>query len=260
MKKKLVFVSAMVGITCWAQPNARRAAITGGGDPDRGRCTVEVVVDGAANIDIRGDDAMMRDVSGAPPQWRRFECTSAIPPGAQVRFRPLQGRGRQEMRETRDGSALVHIEDPEAGADTYAFELAWGREGGFREAAPPPPQGGRDFDRDRDAYYREREDAFRGGDWHARFFERVRRDIEHTESGTFPISGDEYRLARTKQELNELQNSWASGNYDRRALDDVIGAMQRVVADNRLNPRDRDVLNDDLNRLREFRDRNGWRQ
>jgi hypothetical protein len=35
----------------------------------------------------------------------------------------------------------------------------------------------------------------------------------------------------------------------------VIGALGQVVRDNRLSGRDRDVLNDDLNRLRDFRAR-----
>lgn len=40
---------------------------------------------------------------------------------------------------------------------------------------------------------------------------------------------------------------------------DVIDALSRVVRDNRLPPRDRDVLSDDLNRMREFRTRqNHW--
>ncbi len=167
------------------------------------------------------------------------------------------------IRGPRDGgAAVIHIEDPEGGSDTYSFELAWGREG-------VPTAQGRDYDRrdadrhdagpDREDYYRQRDEAFHG-DWHARFFERVRQDLDHIQAATFPIGGDQYRLQRTKQELNELQSSWASGNYDRRSLDDVIGAMTRVLADNRLRPRDRDVLNDDLNRLREFRDRNGWRR
>jgi hypothetical protein len=106
------------------------------------------------------------------------------------------------------------------------------------------------------AHYREREDVFHG-DWHARFFERVRQDIDHVQSVTFSVRTDEFRLARTKQELNDLQGSWSLGKYDRRALDDVINALQRVVADNRLRPRDRDMLTDDLNRLREFRDLEG---
>jgi hypothetical protein len=62
-------------------------------------------------------------------------------------------------------------------------------------------------------------------------------------------------LTRTKQELNELQGKLASGRFDQRQLDDVIAAMSQVVRDNRLSGRDRDALNDDLNRMRDFRSR-----
>ena len=59
----------------------------------------------------------------------------------------------------------------------------------------------------------------------------------------------------SKQELDELQNKLANGRYDERQLDSVIGSLQRVVQDNRLARNDRDILNDDLNRLRDFRAR-----
>ena len=62
-----------------AQAQQRRASFLGGGSPDRGKCTVEVVVDGAAEVDIRGDSAMLRNLSGQTPQWRRFECTGPLP-------------------------------------------------------------------------------------------------------------------------------------------------------------------------------------
>jgi hypothetical protein len=34
-----------------------------------------------------------------------------------------------------------------------------------------------------------------------------------------------------------------------------MGALRAVVEENRLSPRDRETLSDDLNRLREFRER-----
>jgi hypothetical protein len=70
---------------------------------------------------------------------------------------------------------------------------------------------------------------------------------------TFPFGTDQYRLARAKQQLDQLQEMLAHGRYDRRELDDVVNAIREVVNDNRLAPRDRDVLNDDVNRLQDFR-------
>ena len=109
----------------------------------------------------------------------------------------------------------------------------------------------RDRDRDEDRYHR----VQRGEDWwRGRMFERVRQDLDHVQSVTFPFSPDQYRLNRVKQELNELQAKLAENRYDQPELDDVISAMQRVVSDNHLSGRDRDLLNDDLSRLRAFRE------
>jgi hypothetical protein len=114
-------------------------------------------------------------------------------------------------------------------------------------------------DRDHDWYHQDRDDRYRDDRWKARLFWHAREDLEHVQAATFPFGRDQYRLQRTKQELNELQEKLGRGVYDQRELDEVIGAMQRVVADNRMSTRDRDVLNDDLRRLREYREHHeGW--
>ena len=109
--------------------------------------------------------------------------------------------------------------------------------------------------RDDDSYHRDRDDYFRGDQWRARMFDRVRDDLNHVQTTWFTGSGDQYRIDRAKQELNELQTAMAEHRYNERALDDVVNAMQRVVSDNRLSDRDRSILNDDLARLRQFRER-----
>jgi hypothetical protein len=109
--------------------------------------------------------------------------------------------------------------------------------------------------RDDDSYHRDRDDYFRGDQWRARMFDRVRDDLNHVQTTWFSGGGDQYRLDRAKQELNELQTAMAEHRYNERALDDVVAAMQRVVSDNRLSDRDRSILNDDLVRLRQFRER-----
>src|SRR5947209_1119451 len=109
-----------------AQMSQRRAVVTGRGDPDRGKCTIEVVVDGAAEVEIRGENAILRNLSGRPPEWRRFECTSVMPPNpADFRFAGVDGRGRQQLvRDPRSGGgAVVRIEDPDNGAEGYTFDL-----------------------------------------------------------------------------------------------------------------------------------------
>ena len=118
----------------------------------------------------------------------------------------------------------------------------------------------RDHDRDIDAYHSDRDARFHGDHWRGQLFDRVRDDVEHVRSVTWPDGGDNYRLDRTVQELNELQGKLANRVYDERELDEVIGALGRVASYNRMSPRDRDVLNDDIARLREYREHHAdWR-
>ena len=116
-----------------------------------------------------------------------------------------------------------------------------------------------DRDRDRDDRYRD-EGAYhqqeRGeGWWRGHLFQRIREDLDHIQAVTPSFSSDQYRLDRTREELNELQNKMEAGVFDENEMDEVISAMQRVVADNHLSSRDRDMLSDDLSRLRSFRER-----
>jgi hypothetical protein len=112
--------------------------MVGGGGPDRGKCTVEVVVDGVAQVEIRGTNATLRTLSGQPAQWRRFECSGSVPPNAaNFRFTGVDGRGRQELvREPRNGgAAVVQIEDKDGGAEGYTFDITWG------DSRGPEPRG-----------------------------------------------------------------------------------------------------------------------
>jgi len=102
-------------------------------------------------------------------------------------------------------------------------------------------------------WYEHREQRFRDEHWRARIFTEVKEDLNHVQATAFP-GRDEYRIVRTKQELDELQAGLAAHRYNEHQVDDVIGALQRVVADNRLSHRDRDILNDDLQRLRDYRE------
>ena len=104
-------------------------------------------------------------------------------------------------------------------------------------------------------YHQDREQRFRGNNWRAVFFQRVREDVDHVAVTGSPFGRDQARLDRTKLELDELQQKLSRGIYDERQLDDVIAALQAVVQANRIAPRDRDILADDLTRLRDFRQR-----
>src|SRR3954468_23291671 len=82
----------------FGQTYQRQASIGGGGNPNQGKCTIEVVVDGAAQVEIRGSSATLRNLSGQPAQWRRFECNAAMPVNpANFRMNGVDGRGRQSL-------------------------------------------------------------------------------------------------------------------------------------------------------------------
>lgn len=117
----------------------------------------------------------------------------------------------------------------------------------------------RDHDRDDRGFYQNRDSFYHGEGWKMRVFDRVRDDLTRVQQVDFN-GRDQLRIDRTKQELNELQSKLASHRYDQPELDEVIGALNRVVAANQLAPRDRDMLNDDLARLREYREHHeDWR-
>jgi len=107
--------------------------------------------------------------------------------------------------------------------------------------------------RDDDSYHRG--DYYRGDQWRARMFDHIRDDLNHVQTTVFgSVTGDQFRLDRAKQELGELQTAFTEHRYIARDLDDVINAMQRVLSDNRLRGRDHDMLSNDLDHLRQFRD------
>lgn len=142
-------VSAPAG----AQQYQRRATMVGGGG-DRGKCTIEVVVDGAAEVEIRGDQGSIRNLSGNPAEWRRFQCNAPLPRDpANFRFEGIDGRGRQNLvRDPRNGgAAVVLIEDSQGGSEGYTFDLIWGGVNipGGPNSGPGPGNDNRLPDRDR---------------------------------------------------------------------------------------------------------------
>jgi hypothetical protein len=168
MKSRNTFGIALAGGILLAAPvfaqqvSTYRAQIRGGGD--HGKCTIEVDVDGVAEIEIQGDQGRMRTLSGNPSGWRRMECNQPLPPNPQgFRFSGVDGRGRQTLLRdpsSNRGVAVVRIEDPQGGHEGYTFDIEWGGGGGGyrpdgpgRPIDPPIVDRGRDdggFRRDRD--------------------------------------------------------------------------------------------------------------
>jgi len=265
MSNRILSVAIALTTIAGAQTIPQRAAMVGGGNPNAGQCTITVLVDGQAEIEIRGADASMRNLGGAPPQWRRFECSAPMPPNpANFQFAGINGRGQQRLvaAPRNGGPAMVRIEDPQDAAAEYTFRVTWGNFPAARDRGPS----GRDdrgFPGDRgyqgggrpdfDGYYRDRDSFFQGNNGRAMLFQRIRQDLDHATSGAFPFTGDRARLDRTRMALDELQQKLARGFYDERQLDETMAALQAVVDGNRLAPPDRAMLTDDLNRMRDFR-------
>jgi hypothetical protein len=111
-------------------------------------------------------------------------------------------------------------------------------------------------------WYHDREMRFQGEQWRAHVFEHVRADLDHIGSAVWAAGKERRRLDRTKVELAELQGKLERGGFiDAPELNDVIDSMRKSANDQRLSPRDRDVLGDDLNRLVEFREhRERWKR
>lgn len=82
----------------WGSSETERQATMRGGGGDSGKCTIEVEVDGVAEVEIRGDRGRIRTLQGSPATWRRFECNGVLPANpANFRFRGIDGRGKQEL-------------------------------------------------------------------------------------------------------------------------------------------------------------------
>jgi hypothetical protein len=134
--KKLLFSTALGALAIAVSPvgantHDRTATIVSQDlSGSSGRCTVEVVVPGAAHVRVEGNSAKLYELSGRSPEWRRFECTSPMPvkPGA-FRMEAIDGRGRLDLvhgPRHHGGDALVYIHDSKSGEDSYTFNLVWG--------------------------------------------------------------------------------------------------------------------------------------
>jgi hypothetical protein len=111
-----------------AQTTHRRAVLAYASDPAEGHCTVSVLVDGAADIEIRGDDATMRNVTGYTPRWQRFDCTGPMPvAAADLSLRAIEGNGQITLSRDpyRPGLSTVRVTNLEGGDRLFTFELSW---------------------------------------------------------------------------------------------------------------------------------------
>lgn len=164
MRSKVLLFLLIGASTMWAQRVTGRmnASIRGGGG--EGKCTIEVVVDDTADVEISGSNAVIRTLRGGPASFRRFECNQPMPNRpASFRFEGVDGRGSQTLVSSpqNGGPAVVRIQDPRSGTEGYTFDIFWsggdyGR-GGYGNNGGYGNDGyGRDRDRD---YGRDRDDG-----------------------------------------------------------------------------------------------------
>ena len=102
-------------------------------------------------------------------------------------------------------------------------------------------------------WYHARDDRYRGEAWRRHIFAEVRTDLEHVWAG-HAAEREQNRLAKTEAELTQMQGDLDQGRWDNGILNDAIDSIRKSSNDQRLAPRDRDVLNDDVRRLKEFQD------
>lgn len=133
LPKVVVATVAAVALLPAQSRQSMQANIRGGGG-DTGKCTIEVEVDGAAEVEVRGAMGHIRTLQGQRSNWRRFECTSPLPSNpVDFRFKGIDGRG--DVRLIRDpynsrGTAVVRILDNKGGREGYTFDLLW-RQGAY---------------------------------------------------------------------------------------------------------------------------------
>ncbi len=149
MKAAYGILFALAAVSVQAQDRVtdrRNAEIRGGGG--EGKCTLEVVVDDTAEVEISGPSATIRTLRGSPATFRRFQCNQPMPDRPyDFRFQGVDGRGRQELvRPAADGRpAVIRIQDSQGGSEGYTFDIFWRGNGGGPGGAYDRP--GRGYDR-----------------------------------------------------------------------------------------------------------------
>jgi hypothetical protein len=131
-KTHLILTGAMVlvataAIPASAQSQNIQARISGGGG--NGKCTVEVVVQGSADVEIRGNQGNLRTLSGNPAQWRRLDCNQPLPANpSNFKFAGVDGHGRQGLSadpNSNNGVAVIHIENTTGSNEGYTADITW---------------------------------------------------------------------------------------------------------------------------------------
>ncbi len=100
-------------------------------------------------------------------------------------------------------------------------------------------------------WYQQRE--YSEDQWRLHLFAHVREDLDHVWTGVAKDKELE-RLTQTENQLAKMQADLDQTRWDNGILNDVIDSIEKSSKDDRLKPRDRAVLADDVRRLKQFQD------
>ena len=101
-------------------------------------------------------------------------------------------------------------------------------------------------------WYHNRDNRYKGEQWRSQVFSQVRSDLDHIYSARRASDKERTRLEKTKEELTKLQLDLDQGRFDNGILNDVIDSLEKSANDDRLASRDRSILNDDRDRLKDY--------
>lgn len=108
-------------------------------------------------------------------------------------------------------------------------------------------------------WYHERQGRYQGEGWRPHLFEQVGQDLDHIFSAGAASDRERARLDKTREELGALQAKLDQGVFDNGTVNDVIDSLRKSANDDRLGPRDREVLADDAARIHDYqRNHNHW--
>ena len=128
---------------------------------------------------------------------------------------------------------------------------------GLAANAQYQPRYYRDYDRNN--YNRDYRDEDRSNARN-QFLNRLEADLDRAASTAVPFTGDSARIARAREQVNQLRRNSDSGYLNRRDVDMAIGAIQMVLNRNHvMSEADREMLANDVSRMRDFEARMAYR-
>ncbi len=104
-----------------------------------GKCTFEVVVNGVADVEIRGDQGRLHTISGNPATWRRLDCNQPLPANPNsFKFSGVDGHGKQSVVQypgSNNGVAVIRIDNGNRGNNEgYTGDITWKGASGYSNA------------------------------------------------------------------------------------------------------------------------------